>query len=130
MKTLCAWCSAIVVTLAMPLIFGPTLVRGQNEGQPSKPAEASAANAENGKRLYTKYGCYECHGREGQGGVQTGPRLGPDPIPFKGFASYIRKPTREMPPYTAKVMSDQELADIYAFLQSRTQPPVVKPSPF
>jgi hypothetical protein len=29
----------------------------------------------------------------------------------------------EMPPYTAKVVSDQDLADIYAFLQSLPRPP-------
>jgi hypothetical protein len=28
-----------------------------------------------------------------------------------------------MPPNTAKVVSDQQLADIYAFLQSVPQPP-------
>jgi mono/diheme cytochrome c family protein len=31
-----------------------------------------------------------------------------------------------MPPYTAKVISDQELADIYAYLQSRAHPPTAK----
>jgi hypothetical protein len=28
-----------------------------------------------------------------------------------------------MPPYTAKVLSDSELADIYAFLRSVPKPP-------
>ena len=130
MKTFCAWCSAIVVTLGMALIFSPTLVRGQNAAQASKPTEAPTRNAENGKQTYTKYGCYECHGREAQGSAVTGPRLGPDPVPFNVFASYVRKPTGEMPPYTAKVVSDQELADIYAFLQSRPHPPAPRPSPF
>jgi len=34
-----------------------------------------------------------------------------------------------MPPYTVKVVSDKELADIYAFLQSISQPPAVKSIP-
>jgi len=34
-----------------------------------------------------------------------------------------------MPPYTAKVVSDKDLADIYAFLQSAKQPPPVKDIP-
>jgi mono/diheme cytochrome c family protein len=130
MKTFRACSSASLVALAMALIFTPTRVRAQNAAQASKPAEASAGNAENGKRIYTKYGCYECHGREGQGSTMTGPRLGPDPIPFEVFASYVRRPMLEMPPYTAKVVSDQELADIYAFLQSRPHPPAARPSPF
>jgi cytochrome c1 len=31
-----------------------------------------------------------------------------------------------MPPYTAKVISDQELTDIYAYLVSRPHPPKEK----
>jgi hypothetical protein len=34
-----------------------------------------------------------------------------------------------MPPYTAKVLSDKDLADIYAFLQSLQQPPTAKDIP-
>jgi hypothetical protein len=34
-----------------------------------------------------------------------------------------------MPPFTAKVISDQELEAIYAFLQSRPMPPPVKDIP-
>ena len=34
-----------------------------------------------------------------------------------------------MPPYTSKVVSDSEMADIYAFLQSLPQPPAVKDIP-
>jgi len=30
-----------------------------------------------------------------------------------------------MPPYTSKVVSDADLADIYAFLQARPQPPAL-----
>ena len=92
-------------------------------------AQAPAGNAARGKELFLKNGCYECHGREGQGSSMTGPRIAPDPVPFVVLSSYLRKPTGEMPPYTAKVISDQELADIYAFLQSRPHPPTAKASP-
>ena len=34
-----------------------------------------------------------------------------------------------MPPYTDKVLSNQELADIYAFLQARPRPPAVDTIP-
>jgi mono/diheme cytochrome c family protein len=80
----------------------------------------STANAQNGQRLYTAFGCYECHGYQGQGSTQTGgTRLGPPPIPFSGFVAYVRQPTGQMPPYTSKAVTDAQLADIYAFLQSR-----------
>lgn len=87
-------------------------------------ATTPAGDAENGKTLFKKNACYQCHGYEGQGGT-AGPRLGPGPIPFRGFLAYVRSPRAEMPPYTIKVMSDQELADVYAFLQTRPRPPAV-----
>src|SRR5262245_17750398 len=73
-------------------------------------------NAENGKALFTKIGCYQCHGREGQGAPATGPRLNQNPMTYTRFVSYIRKPTGEMPPYTERVVSAQQAADLYAFL--------------
>jgi len=82
-----------------------------------------AGNAQNGKKLYISYGCFECHGRQGQGTSVGGPRLGPNPISFPAFSKYVRQPSGQMPPFTAKVTSDADLADIYAFLQSLPQPP-------
>ena len=82
-----------------------------------------SGNAANGKKLFESDGCYQCHGREGQGGPGTGPRLAPNPISFGALQKYVRQPTGQMPPYTQKVVSDKDLADIYAFLQSRPAPP-------
>lgn len=96
--------------------------------QKSAKAE-SPANIENGKRLYTNYGCYECHGREGQGSPYSGARLAPRPVALDAFIMYVRQPAGQMPPYTAKVVSDAELADIRAFLNSVPQPPPAKSIP-
>lgn len=85
-------------------------------------AQTASGNAKKSRQIYTTYGCYECHGREGQGSVLTGPRIGPHPIQLSAFVKYIRQPKGQMPPYTEKVVSDAELADIYAFLQSLPQP--------
>ncbi len=92
-------------------------------------AQVSSENAKNGKQIYTSYGCYECHGREGQGSILSGPSIGPHPTQFSAFVKYIRQPKGQMPPYTEKVVSDAELADIYAFLQSLPQPPDPKSIP-
>jgi ubiquinol-cytochrome c reductase cytochrome c subunit len=83
-----------------------------------RPADG---DADRGKQTYTKVGCYQCHGREAQG-ASTGPRLGPNPIPLAQFTRYVRAPRAEMPPYTEKVLSDAELADIHAFVSSRPRP--------
>ncbi len=90
---------------------------------------APAGNAENGKTLFAKIGCYKCHGREGQGSTATGPRLNQNPITYTRFLSYIRKPSGEMPPYTAKVVSEQQAADIYAFLRSLPKPTAIESIP-
>jgi mono/diheme cytochrome c family protein len=112
----------IFLTCAVLLTSGSRGAFAQAAGAAPKPAAAaSAGNAQNGKQLFTADGCYECHGRAAQGGV--GPRLGPHPLPLAAIITYIRQPTAEMPPYTAKVISDAEIADIVAFLQSIPDPP-------
>jgi ubiquinol-cytochrome c reductase cytochrome c subunit len=95
----------------------------------ARSAEKAKGNVENGKRMFTSSGCYECHGREAQGSRYSGPRLGPDPIALPAFRDYIRAPKGQMPPYTGKVLTDAELADIHAFLESLPAPPAAKTIP-
>jgi mono/diheme cytochrome c family protein len=108
-----------VATLILPVNAaraGATSPTPQDEKPP-------AGNSQNGKKLFTSYGCFECHGHQAEGTSVGGPRLGPNPILFSAFVKYIRQPTGQMPPFTIKVTSDADLADIYAFLQSLPQPP-------
>ena len=95
---------------------------------PTEIEPAPPGSAETGATLYRQTGCYQCHANEGQGGAQ-GPRLGPDPLSLTSFVWYVRNPSGGMPPYTDVVMSDQDLADIHAFLQARAQPPPVDAIP-
>jgi ubiquinol-cytochrome c reductase cytochrome c subunit len=88
---------------------------------------AFAQDAAKGKELFLKNGCYECHGTVGQGG--TGPKLAPKPLPAAGLTAYVRNPAGGMPPYTAKVMSDAELADVRAYLATIPEPPSAKSIP-
>jgi mono/diheme cytochrome c family protein len=106
----------------------PQATPPQREPQPSAVQVSSDPNVNAGAALYRKNGCYECHVNDGQGGPQ-GPRLGPNPIPLPRFVAYVRNPAGDMPPFTAKVVSDDDLAKIYAFLQSRPTPPQVKDIP-
>jgi mono/diheme cytochrome c family protein len=85
---------------------------------------ASAADAAKGKILFTqKYGCYQCHGTEGQGSFVTGPKLAPNPMPFEALANFVRTSARAMPPYPEAVLPNEDLADMYAYLES------IKPAP-
>jgi mono/diheme cytochrome c family protein len=92
-------------------------------------AQTPDGDAQNGKRLFESYGCYQCHGHQGQGASATGPRLAPNPISFAALLKYVRQPTGQMPPYTAKVVKDRDLADIYAYLRSVPAPPAAKAIP-
>jgi mono/diheme cytochrome c family protein len=76
-----------------------------------------AASVGNGKRVFMRVGCWQCHGTVGQGGV-TGPKLAPDPLPFDALSAFVRSTNRAMPAYREQVLSNDDLADIYAYLQS------------
>jgi ubiquinol-cytochrome c reductase cytochrome c subunit len=118
--------SATLCALALATAFFGRLAKPAEAGQ--QAGAAPPGNAENGKVIFNKDGCYECHGYSGQGGV-TGARLNGNPISFNAFVQYVRAPKVQMPPYTAKVISDQELADVYAFIRSLPKPPNVKSIP-
>lgn len=93
-------------------------LQSANPGPPSRLSTLTG-NTQNGSRIFSSDGCYECHGGVGQGAQQTAaPRIGPPALMIDAFARYIRAPTGNMPPYTAKIVSDQDVADIYAFLKS------------
>ena len=112
------------VIFVAALAFAGSAMAGQNTPSSQAPApQAPAGNAANGRKLFASIGCYQCHGYEAQGSTATGPRLAPRPLPFPALSRYVRRPAGQMPPYTAKVLSDAELADIYAFLQSAPAPP-------
>jgi mono/diheme cytochrome c family protein len=108
-----------LVLVAVGFVFGAVVFGA---------VRADAASAENGKGLFLKVGCYECHGTQGQGGA-SGRRLAPDPLPFETFASFVRTSSRDMPSFRVKILSDADLADIYAYLQSIPPPPDVKSLP-
>ena len=84
-------------------------------------AALAAGSAEKGRVSFEKKGCWHCHGYEGQGG-QAGPRLANTQLPETGLIGFVRASNGPMPPYSAKLVSDEELSDIYAYLQSRPKP--------
>ena len=93
-------------------------------GQQAAPVN----NVDNGKRLYTRDGCWECHGWAGQGG-RDGARLADTALTTAQLTRYVRKPTGAMPAYIDKVITDQELADIWAYLKSMPAPKAAKDIP-
>jgi len=85
-------------------------------------------NSENGKRLFLRDGCYECHGYAGQGG-RDGARIARIGLDAKALILYVRRPGGSMPAFSEKVVSDQELTDIHAYLQTLPAPKAAKDIP-
>jgi mono/diheme cytochrome c family protein len=118
-------CAALFLFVLAALIFGFSDARAQQSSD-----NPPSGNAQNGKKFFMSDGCYECHGRQGQGAAQTGAaRIGPPQLSFEGFQNYVRSPKNQMPPYTAKALPDQDLADIYLYLKSIPMPPKGKDIP-
>ena len=90
---------------------------------PASVQQASlAGNMANGERLYVQVGCYQCHGLAGQGALTTGPRVSRTAFSYRDFLAQLRHPVSQMPPYEAAVLSDQDAADLYAYLQQMPAP--------
>src|SRR5437870_12901114 len=107
---------------AVLMIFGAFAVFAQEQ--------APAGSAERGYQAYMKYQCYTCHGTVGQGADRgTGPRLAPKPISYSPFVSQLRIPRQDMPAYRKAFVTDQEIADMYAYLVSIKPSPAVKDIP-
>ena len=89
---------------------------------------AATGDVENGKRLFMKQNCYYCHGTGGQGG-RDGARIAQIGLNAQGLIRYVRKPAGAMPAFSDKMISDQELTDIYAYLKSLPQAKAPKDIP-
>jgi len=117
--------TALLIFIAALLqVTGPAATQPAGSVGPVGPV----GNVENGKKLFTANTCYYCHGTVGQGGV-AGARVAQVARNAQGFIRYVRRPTGAMPAYTEKVISDQQLADIYAYLRSLPPAKAVKDIP-
>jgi mono/diheme cytochrome c family protein len=101
-------------------VFGAGVLAGLLVAGSAFAQGAPRGDAAAGKKLFETIGCFECHGYAGQGGG-AGPKL-IDPPVWEAFIVQLRTPRQQMPPYTARVLSDQQAADIYAHLQTLPKP--------
>jgi len=96
------------------LLFGRPVALAQTAG---------AGNAQNGKMLFADKGCSGCHGSDARGmspveSPTGGPRIAPPPLAFPAFVDFVRNPSGKMIPFSAQEVSDAQLGDIFAYLQS------------
>lgn len=103
------------------------VLAGSAWAQTPAATTAPTGNGDAGRRLYMAKSCYFCHGTEGQGGVPY-PRIARVQRGQENFIRYVRRPVR-MAAYSEAVVTDAELADIYAFLRSLPAPAPVDEIP-
>jgi mono/diheme cytochrome c family protein len=98
-------------------------------GAASAQDKAPAGNVKAGQQVYKAVGCWECHGTVAQGGAISGPRLADTAMPYPAFVQQLRVPQNAMPPYEPKILSEKDVANIYAYLKSLPPPPSAKDIP-
>jgi ubiquinol-cytochrome c reductase cytochrome c subunit len=106
------------VVLAAALILPVTVASAQDSG-----------DAKKGKDAFLAYTCYGCHGFSGQNG--PGMRLAPMKMTSTAFIGMVRNPSQpnRMPPYSAKVITDAQLTDVWAYLKTLPDSPAAKDIP-
>lgn len=104
-------------------VFGSVALVGA-VGAGAQAQDPPAGDTARGKAVFLKEACFTCHGRVGEGGAYNGPApiLAQTALPFEGFKAQIRNPVTDMPAYSDAVLSDQDIADIYAFVKSLPGP--------
>ena len=90
-------------------------VRAQVDENPTIAPEAVAGDVGRGRAIYLRNSCQACHGSVGQGGG-PGPILAATPLPYQAFVMQMREPSASMPAYDEALLSEQDLADIHAWL--------------
>lgn len=107
----------VAIELALLFAGGMLLNAGAAAARAQTRAATPSGNSANGKTLFVSKTCNQCHGAAAEGSA-AGPKLAGDPIGFEAFVAQVRTPTDKMPPQTAAMVSDAQLADIYAYLHT------------
>jgi len=106
-------------TILLTMVMGfPVMLWSQTPGD-------LEGDPERGEERYQALQCWACHGYTGETG--SGTRLNPPRMNQTAFIAYVHRPSgaklgfgpgNSMPPYDVPEVTDQDLADIYAWLVS------------
>lgn len=110
-----AWLEAKTPTAPEPL-------EGDFGLEDAAPVEEGAiGDPNNGQALFFELGCNVCHGDRGEGLV--GPTIAMTVVPLDRVVEQYRLPLEAMTAFPPEEVSDDQIADIYAWLQSVERPP-------
>jgi cytochrome c553 len=81
---------------------------------------AASGDAVNGKKLFGEVGCSACHGPLAQG--DYGPKIAGTRLSYEQVLQQVRHPKGKGPnvmtPFSPEEVSDKDVADVYAYLQT------------
>lgn len=91
-------------------------------------AFAQVGDVARGKALWEQKLCKNCHGANGEG-AYAGPRAGDGKTPDEWIAQ-VRTPRANMPHFNDVQVSDQEIRDMWQYMQSLPKPASFAPKQF
>jgi len=102
----------LALLLGIIVILSLTLAACGGSSAPAEPKGDAAA----GKTAFASLPCVGCHGENAEGSI--GPKLAGFSEGWEKFQTTVRNGQEEMPKFGTDVVSDQQLADVYAWLTS------------
>lgn len=108
------WLFSSVTSAATPPLT--QVPRSSLEAQTQTTPTFSPEMLRQGQRLFYEVGCFYCHGIKAEGGV--GPNIARTGLPLELLIQQVYYPEDEMPAFPSTVVSQSDLAAIYAYLQS------------
>lgn len=88
----------------------------------------ATGDATRGQQVWEQATCKNCHGANGEG-AYAAPRAGDGKTAAEWIAQ-VRTPRANMPAYTAAQISDQDIADMNAYMQTLSKPASFSPQQF
>lgn len=124
----------IVIILAIGMVLAAACVNAvrpaPERATPTVQVSTQLADADRaqGQKLFNDEQCVSCHGPEGQGAI--GPTLAHTALSFDQFLLKVRNAIPPKPAFSADVLPDQSVYDIYGWLQSMSakSEPLARPS--
>lgn len=88
----------------------------------------SGGDPKKGEALWAQNNCKNCHGEKGEG-KYAGPRAG-DGKTAADWIKQVRTPRANMPAYSPAQVSDADLTDMWAYLQTLAKPAAFTPTTY
>ena len=106
----------LVVLLAAGLQACTTATHGRNDGVAGTGAR-QGGNKKSGADVFAAH-CASCHGPQGAGGIAPSLRGESRRMNFETVASWIEDPQPPMPKLYPQQLSDQQVRDVAAYVQT------------